>query len=272
MLSVTEITVSSTTELTETVLSLVKEAEDDAPLWFRGQYSADWQLKSSLARSVTTSEQMFEKELRLLTRFRQRSLPFWPQGYPQDDWEHLFAMQHYGAPTRLLDWSENLFVGLYFSCTRGAYSKHSEVDDAANPVVWVLDPVGWNRGLGHLKDNASSVSILTTADDDELRPYSVSGRADFPRRYNAPVAIYGTHNSSRIVAQRGGFTIAGKSLDPMDSFAAEVGEKKLWKIKLLYSRDQMRRDLAVLGFAESMVFPDLVGLSREISESEGLHG
>lgn len=271
-MSVTHLSAGSTHELAETVLGLSRQMDGAHPLWYRGHYSAGWELKPSLARSVTSSEEMFEKEQRLLTRFRQRSLPFWPQGYPQDEWEHLFAMQHYGAPTRLLDWSENLFVGLYFSCTPGPYSRHTEADESAEAVLWVLDPVGWNRNLGHLRDNAEVVSILTTSDEDELRPYSVSGRADFPRRYNAPVAMYGTHNSSRIVAQRGGFTISGKSLDAMDTFASEVGGEHLWRISLQYSKADMRADLAALGFAESMVFPDLVGLSREIAESEGLRG
>ncbi len=241
------------------------------PLWFRGHYSGNWDLRSSLARAVDTPEQMFLKEQRLLTRFRQRSLAFWPAGYPQNDWEHLFAMQHYGAPTRLLDWSENLFVGLYFACTPGAYSRLTEQDKITTPALWILDPVKWNRGLGHLKDNAEVVSVLTTA-DEEIRAYEVSGRLDYPRRYNAPVAIYGTHNSARIVAQRGGFTIAGKSLHSMHELADEVPGQCLWRVDLDFTRDEMVSNLAALGFAESMVFPDLVGLSREIAGSEGLLG
>ena len=76
--------------------------------------------------------QIFERERRLLTRFRQRSLAYWPAGYPQTDWEQLFAMQHYGMPTRLLDWSENLFVAAYFA-------MGAPIDNAAsNPVVWCI--------------------------------------------------------------------------------------------------------------------------------------
>ena len=214
---------------------------------------------------------MFEKEKRLLTRFRQRSLAFWPAGYPQNDWEHLFAMQHYGTPTRLLDWSENLFVGLYFACTPGAYSRVEEADLATHPALWILDPVHWNRGLGHLRDNAEAVTILTTS-DEEARAYEVSERLDVPRRYKAPIAMYGTHNSARIVAQRGGFTIAGKSIESMDQFIGDDGPDSLWRVDLEFERSEMAANLAALGFAESMVFPDLVGLSREIAGSEGLLG
>jgi hypothetical protein len=33
----------------------------------------------------------------------------------QDDWGILFAMQHYGTPTRLLHWTEVLGIALYFA-------------------------------------------------------------------------------------------------------------------------------------------------------------
>ena len=75
--------------------------------WFRGQGCDSYKLSPSLWRHLRPKPgatevepgQVLEMERRLLTRFRQRSLPYWPAGYPQTDWEHLFAMQHYGVPT-----------------------------------------------------------------------------------------------------------------------------------------------------------------------------
>jgi len=184
----------------------------------------------------------------------------------------MFAMQHHGVPTRLLDWTENLFVGLYFAV---ASDKHGGHDDEPNgeptclPVIWCLDPVGWNRGVPQLRDYGSEISVLTTA-DDELDPYKPESTRDrLRKRQNTPVAVYGTHNTARIVAQRGTFTVAGKEIAALETFADVVGDEPvLWRISIDSPREGIRRDLGKLGFTETMIFPDLPGLARELDASE----
>lgn len=84
-----------------------------------------------------TDELTLNREERLLTRFRQRILPFWPAGYPQDDREHLFVMQHNGVPTRLLDWSENFFVGLFFAIGNAdPHAGTAPADHTCRPTPW----------------------------------------------------------------------------------------------------------------------------------------
>src|SRR5689334_15413765 len=98
-----ELTASSIDDLVRQIIDLRRSLGADSVLWYRGLTCADYTLMPKLLRGAESMAEVLERERRLLTRFRQRSLPYWPQGYPQDDWEHMFAMQHHGAPTRLLD-------------------------------------------------------------------------------------------------------------------------------------------------------------------------
>ncbi len=227
-------------------------------LWFRGMDCSTYQLLPKLMRDGKSSDEVFEREQRLLTRFRQRSMAYWPAGYPQNDWEHLFAMQHYGLPTRLLDWSENLFVAAYFALSSVAVHAH---ENTCVPVVYALDPVRWNKGMPGLSEFSDEIQVLTTV-DTHLEGY----RPETPkRRPKSPVALFGTHNSNRIVAQRGTFVVwgsEGKDLVAYDS-------PPLRLIKLVGERKQLFADLHALGFTETMVFPELTYLASELSRVEG---
>lgn len=230
-------------------------------LWFRGVDCSTHQLLPKIARDGREPIDIFERETRLLTRFRQRSMAYWPSGYPQNDWEHLFAMQHYGMPTRLLDWSENLFVAAYFALAGSPDHKH---EGDCIPVVWCVDPVAWNRATPVLSEYGASIQVLTTA-DDELEPYRP---ATTRKRNKSPIAIFGAHNSDRIVAQRGTFFVWGNETKSLDHVAAEL-PATLWKLQLTGSRAELSRDLQRLGFGETMIFPELSYLAKELSRTEG---
>ena len=72
-------------------------------VWFRGQGDVTWPLKPSLYRGKFRPE--LEREM--LRDFRAHAAEY-------VDW--LFLAQHHGIPTRILDWTENPLVGLYFTC------------------------------------------------------------------------------------------------------------------------------------------------------------
>ena len=59
------------------------------------------------------------------------------QFFPRAEWRQLFGMaQHYGIPTRLLDWSERALVGAYFAASGASRETASERKYLA---VWALD-------------------------------------------------------------------------------------------------------------------------------------
>jgi hypothetical protein len=254
-------TASSIDELVRVVLSICDQLPQDGSLWYRGVQSMDYKLIPKIMRDDRSFEAVLEREKRLLARFRQRSMAYWSSLNVQDEWEYLFAMQHYGLPTRLLDWSENLFVAAYFALTNPSH----EGGAYKNPVIWCLDPVQWNRCMPGLSEYGSSIHVLTTV-DEELETYQTNAKR---RRQKSPVAMYGAHNSNRIVAQRGTFMVWGAEVKSLQEVANDLSDAKLWCVRLDGARGDLARSLRALGFLETMIFPELPYLAEELQRSEG---
>ncbi|WP_036986554.1 FRG domain-containing protein [Pseudomonas sp. URMO17WK12:I4] len=261
-MAIQEVEAESISKLIEIILEIQGQLPVEHNLWFRGVGNHNHKLLPKIMRGNKSSEQVFEREKRLVTRFRQRSMAYWPEGYPQNDWEHFFAMQHYGLSTRLLDWSENAFVASFFAIS---YMPNENADEIVYPIVWCMDPVKWNRSMPGLSEYGDSIRVLTTV-DDEIEGYRPETTK---RRSRSPVAMFGAHNSDRIVAQRGTFTVWGSDTQDMESFADAQQPTLLWKIKLTGERSRLYKDLQALGFSETMIFPDLPSLALELDRVEG---
>ena len=223
------------------------------PLWFRGCGKSSHKLLPSLYRhkAVNKISDFIELEKQLLVRFRQRSKPFHSRSL-KEDWEALFFMQHYGVPTRLLDWTENPFIAFYFAVMDAPYEtgKKDKLKFPNTAVVWILDPTEWNL-------RAVDEGSILTPDDTEIRAYRPCHDHRMINKH--PVAIYGSHNSPRIVAQRGVFVIFGAELMPMEktyekeNFPTDCLVKVILKRRLLA---EMRTSILDHGITESVVFPD----------------
>lgn len=262
-MAIVEIDAESLPVLINAVLRIQQEIPNEHKLWFRGIGNHRHKLLPKIMRSQKASDDVFEREKRLVTRFRQRSMAYWPEGYSQNDWEHLFAMQHYGLSTRLLDWSENIFVAAFFAVSYTPTATQQA--EGTTPILWCMDPIRWNRAMPGLSEYGDTIQVLTTVDDEieAYRPETIK------RRSRSPVAMYGAHNSNRIVAQRGTFTVWGADTQEMEAFAEASPQTLLWKIKLTGDRESLYRDLQALGFSETMIFPDLPSLAQELERVEG---
>lgn len=251
-------------DLADAVAQLLNDAAAGVR-WFRGQGCHHRPLRPSLVRRLSpfTTRELLDMENRLITRFRQRSLPYWPEGYPQDDWEQLFAMQHFGVPTRLLDWSENAVMAAFFAADHDV-NRCECSDHDCRPTLWVLDPIALNRRNSRL--DGYRPAILATSDSaiDQWAPGTAENHfAPWP------VALFGTHNSPRIVAQQGTFTVSGKEDSPLESVpAVKEHDGVLRRIVITADHDDLMTQLRLLGINRAAVYRDLGSLSSDISTEE----
>jgi len=234
--------------------------------WFRGQSDARDDLKPSLYRKERDEETEYE----LRWEFRRRHRLFPMIHVPTGRWERYFMMQHYGMPTRLLDWTEGALLALYFAL-RTSNSRH----DAA---VWVLDPF-WL--LGHV---VKTSNFLPKGDPDykftrEYMPAPTDKRTKWIRSYLSrsfprtptklppfPAPLQPPHIDRRIAAQLSAFTIHGSRKRGLEDIARTVPDARLAAIRIPKANvKKIRYHLAVAGVVETTVFPDLEGLGRELT-------
>lgn len=117
------------------------------------------QTDSSRSESKTVEEVVRTYEVRLINEARCRGAS-WIPAPNASDLEVLASLQHYGAATRLLDFSENAFVALWFACSdlqeetglligidRDTPHPMDEYTHAREPLVQILDQSIGNRSV-----------------------------------------------------------------------------------------------------------------------------
>ncbi|MNZ33340.1 FRG domain protein [compost metagenome] len=166
------------------------------PLWdshtmiFRGVSKASYELAPSIARVPAKDEKSrVEFEQEIFEEFQKRAVPFL-ENEPKSRMEWLFLAQHYGIPTRLLDWTTNPLVALFF-----ATEKNNEHDFAVYKRLqseWVsgdIDPFEIREEYG-LKPRHSDIRYVNQAGVFTIHPaHSVECSGDSIAKYTFPRAI-----------------------------------------------------------------------------------
>ena len=177
--------------------------------------------------------------------------------------------QHYGAPTRLLDWSSNPFVALYFAC-----KNHKKTDGC----VWMLHAKNYERipvnpDLGEQKKTRR-----------EIIGEIISGSKDYP----IPILYTPNYVDARMSAQSSYFMVWGSNREPFekqfsdekyrmklpetDSGIRSVGQHEmealLFRFHIHGDRKQtLLRELDAVGINEKTLFPGLDGIGRYVERT-----
>ncbi len=216
-------------------------------VWWRGQSSAakDWRLTPKIYRPYGFNP-LYEQNIsaRFLLSARVR-YPNCPEDSERDRW--LYLMQHYGLPTRLLDWTESVLFATFF-----AVRKRST--EAA--TLWALDPILLNQfqtGLGGLK---------TYGDPVVASLFKPPFREDAPQ-VDKIVAVFANQVDLRMLVQLSAFTIHGIAT-PLEDLKDR--DKFLIRFDIPASKKEgLLEDLFKLGIRESNLFPDLEHLAKDVA-------
>ena len=183
---------------------------------------------------------------------------------PDDHVSWLFLMQHHGAPTRLLDWTKSVLVGLYFAVNQH-YSEDGE--------LWALYPPALNVHNGYFGLPLPRCKILRylAAEPNHNNPQKLSeefGLKDIPQY---PHAVDPPLHFSRMVAQLSAFTIHPRPKQGHTIPEIMTEEKNL--VRYIIPSDCKRKlisGLAALGITKVTLFPDLDSLSHDIVQEHNI--
>ena len=253
--------------------------------WYRGHGDLGWELVPKVQRGFNgnNNEELFRKERYYTNDFQSRASILLSSKQPKIDeyasW--LTLMQHYGVPTRLLDWSRSPLVALYFAVA-------DKENMNKNGSVWILVP-GKLNALEKLEKSTNydgkqyensfiynmAHNTVRTMIFTAFRRWELSENTDaitpadkkFDHRYksleNKIVACYPTEADGRVYNQQAAFTVHNSSRKLVDI----CDKKTLLRITIpVEVKKKLLYELEVCGITESYIYPDLEHLAKEISE------
>lgn len=205
-----------------------------------------WTLRPSALRNLG----WLEAEADMVKRFRQTCASR-IRYQPSNEWEWVCLAQHHGVPTRLLDWSENPLVGLYFA----AVADDAD-DEPVDGKLFSLDP-----DLLNATSAGKPTGVLLLGQDEQLDEYlpGVSRKMK-----QGAVAVIAPQSFDRIEAQSGVFTVT-HSLDPLDLSKSCPDAIEEFVVPQT-AKAHLKVELERLNIMAATVYPDLEHIGMAIKQ------
>ena len=239
---------------------------------YRGQSDASWSLQTTLERGCGTnySKEFAEKyEAYAIDQFSSRFHLYDRENIqPGSLLEWLAIMQHYGVPTRLLDFTTSPYAALYFAL---------ETYDIARRPDIALYCINYTELM------EKTLEIIKSEDNEfnETRQ-TINGKQDeifkkYVDRFNRNV-LWVTEPqmlNARIDKQSGCFLVAGNKGRRISEIMADPGYKAVTMNKYILPGEKIESVFALLrkmNISGKSIYGDLMGLSRSLALDLKIYG
>jgi hypothetical protein len=253
-------------------------------IWYRGMSKSTYSLTPSLFREkrmigleysgreingkyYRKSDAIMKSDLYAIDEFIKHYKMYYPEKCINFNMiDFLYIMQHYDIPTRLLDFSKDELIALYFSVSSDINESSISCEDEINDFyenkgytdkgssIHCIDPIFTNENTNMFYNIKDEILNIDNIDKKSLTNILL------------PLCIETSNNDSRINAQKGVFMIFGSDYLAYDKY--EVFANRTTKIFIPNScRSAIRKELKE-GFDiyHATVYPDIKGIALEIIE------
>lgn len=245
---------------------------DGKIVWFRGQSSAKFDPIPSVFRDemwdddLIISVRLSEYEAEVRNKFEEGFIArsSLSSEILDDPWFSYYVRQHYGIKTRLLDWTENPLVALYFA------TNDNKKDE--NGKVFVLNANDLNlKTTSQWENNGQRTTGIfrphVTQEDCFENDFQKYLTADFEyekHRSFFPLAIYPIRFDKRMDIQASCFTIFGNRRNGLKTIPNS--NEILFEFEIdNQAKMEIRSELELLGISKTRLFPDIQNLCEDIN-------
>lgn len=246
-------TINSVGELVEYISGRLADrtTKDSGIFWFRGHRSTSWNVEPTIWRDYDKyAERNFTNRFCVRAATRYQSLPTYDQ-----DALWLSLMQHYGLPTRLLDWTRSPLVAVYFAVNAYIHDRGRVPEDS---VIWMLDP--------HVLNQSEKFDDVTPSIEAHMCKDMIAAAFTHKvKENNRVLAVMAAENDLRMFVQQGCFTIHSDQR-PLNKRAGH--SKYLSAIVIpAGSIKRVALEIEVCGIRKGDIFPDLGHLADELKST-----
>lgn len=180
--------------------------------------------------------------------------------------------QHFGVPTRLLDFTENPLVALYFACSDAS---------TANATVCLINEPVYNRkffGMYCAVQATESSNYVNKIITDEIISQDFAQHAGMSQYIQWPWIYKPHYREERMNMQQSVFMLWGADRRPLEQFMVPddyiVDENVqnsacgvIGKIQIKHEdKEKILRQLALCGINEKYIYPGIDGIGRYINK------